>query len=245
MSEVKGVLWRIRKVLLRSLGAVFSHLRPRAEDSAGIGTNVAGTGDGIEAPAATGSDAERPSAACEAACAAAGLNRRVGPTEVRIDERRELELSRLGFICLLEHARGHSAVVFTVPSLAQPRIYDDATITSDQRVLADLSFTLAAGQFVHGAKQIEHDCTLAGHDAATVARRLNAWLAGYVADDSVPEEISARSPLRAAWAEVEPAADGTAERVRLFLQPRLLYGPLRRPFRFQFPGSRRRGGPPS
>lgn len=130
-------------------------------------------------------------------------------------------------------------MVFSAPSLAKPRTHEDAEITSDQHVAAGLPFTLATGRFVHAAKRIERDGASWGEDAATVARRLNAWLARYVADDSVPEEVAARFPLRAAWAEVDAADDGTAERVRLFLQPRLPYGHLYRPVRFQFPAGRR------
>ncbi|HEY8505126.1 MAG TPA: type VI secretion system contractile sheath large subunit, partial [Gemmataceae bacterium] len=144
-----------------------------------------------------------------------------GPAEVDLNERRETELSRLGFLPLTNERHRVTAAVFRgAPSAHRPA--DAAAATPLNRLLCALRFAQTMKVWVRDTTD-----DFAG-DREALEERLNAWLREYVAAASeIPEErAGARWPLEDASVRVEdvPGAPGY-RRALLRVRPR-----------FQLPG---------
>ncbi|EFN2497834.1 type VI secretion system contractile sheath large subunit [Escherichia coli] len=125
------------------------------------------------------------------------------PTEVAISDRREKELSDLGFIPLVYCKGTDYAVFFAVQSINKPRLYNTAEASANARLSSQLPFILATSRFAHYLKSIVRDKVGSFISAAECQIYLQNWIMQYVvASDNAGQETKARYPLREALIEV-------------------------------------------
>lgn len=125
------------------------------------------------------------------------------PTELTITDRREKELSDLGFIALCHKKNEDMAVFFGGQTAAKPKKYNKDLANQNARISALLPYVLAASRFAHYVKVMMRDKVGSFMTRENVERYLNNWIADYVLiNDNAPQEIKARYPLREARVDV-------------------------------------------
>ncbi len=143
------------------------------------------------------------------------------PTEIAITDRREKELSDLGFIALC-HCKGTDYAAFFGGQTAQkPKKYNLDSANANAALSARLPYVLAASRFAHYLKAIMRDKIGSFLTAANVEQYLNTWIANYVLlTDDAPQATKARFPLREARIDVReiPGKPG-AYNATVFLKP--------------------------
>jgi type VI secretion system protein ImpC len=129
------------------------------------------------------------------------------PTEVAIPDRREYELSSLGFLPLL-HCKGRDFAVFMgAQSCQKPKAYFDPAANSNAELSAKFNLLLCTSRFAHYLKVMARDKVGSFMDAAQCTAWLNEWIQQYVVNSSgTPDEIKARFPLADASVAVQPVA---------------------------------------
>lgn len=143
------------------------------------------------------------------------------PTEVAITDRRENELSELGFIGLCYKKGSAQAAFFGGATANKPKMYDQPSANANARLSAQLPYILASSRFAHYIKVMMRDKIGSFMTRENVANYLNNWIAGYVLlNDSAGQETKARLPLREARVDVAdvPGKPG-AYRAVVFLKP--------------------------
>jgi type VI secretion system protein ImpC len=121
------------------------------------------------------------------------------PTEIGITDRREFELSNLGFLPICHYKNTDYAVFFGAQSIQKPKKYDRPEATSAAAISARLPYLMATSRFAHYLKVIARDRIGSFMEAADVERWLNRWIQNYVdANESAEQEVKARFPLREA-----------------------------------------------
>ena len=143
------------------------------------------------------------------------------PTEVIITDRREKELSDLGFIALCYRKGTDSAAFFGGQTANRPRVYLTADATANARLSSSLPYLLAASRFAHYIKVMMRDRVGSFMTEANVAAMLNRWITQYVLlNDEAGQETKARYPLREARVDVsaDPERPGCFRAV-VFLRP--------------------------
>lgn len=125
------------------------------------------------------------------------------PTQVAISDRREKELSDLGFIPLV-HCKGTDyAAFFAVQSINKPRLYSSDQANANARLSSQLPYILATSRFAHYLKSIVRDKVGSFMSRAECEIYLQEWIMQYVvASDNAGAETKARFPLREARVEV-------------------------------------------
>ena len=143
------------------------------------------------------------------------------PTELAITDRRENELSKLGFLPLVYCKGTDYAAFFGGQTTNKPPIYNLDTANANARLSAILPYLLNASRFAHYIKAIMRDKVGSFLTAANVSDYLNNWISNYVllSDDS-PQEVKAKYPLREARIDVSevPGKPGVYKAV-VFLRP--------------------------
>jgi type VI secretion system protein ImpC len=143
------------------------------------------------------------------------------PTEIAITDRREKELSDLGFIALC-HCKGTDyAAFFGGQTVQKPKKYNLDSANANAALSARLPYILAASRFAHYMKAIMRDKVGSFLTAANVEEYLNTWIANYVLlTDDAPQATKARFPLREARVDVReiPGKPG-AYNATVFLKP--------------------------
>lgn len=143
------------------------------------------------------------------------------PTEVSVTDRREKELSDLGFITLV-HRKGESdAVFFGGATTQQPVAYLTDSATANARLSAALPYVLAASRFAHYLKVIMRDKVGSFQTRGEIEKYLNNWISQYVLlNDDAPQSAKARFPLREARVDVtEIAGKPGCYNATVFLRP--------------------------
>lgn len=126
------------------------------------------------------------------------------PTETAITDRREKELSDLGFIALCYRVNTDKAAFLGAQSLHRPDEYENPEATSNSRLSARLPYLLNASRFAHYIKVKMRDKVGSFLDRESVEIYLNNWISGYVLlTDAASQEIKAQYPLREAQVVVE------------------------------------------
>jgi type VI secretion system protein ImpC len=143
------------------------------------------------------------------------------PTEVGITDRREAELSKLGFLPLCHYKNTDYAVFFGAQTVQKPKKYDKPDATANAAISARLPYIMASSRFAHYLKVMARDKIGSFMEASDCEIWLNKWIMGFV--DGNPQagpEIKARYPLRAARVEVKeiPGSPGSYNAVA-HLQP--------------------------
>lgn len=143
------------------------------------------------------------------------------PTEIAITDRRENELSKLGFIPLL-HCKGTDyAAFFGAQSANKPKKYDTDSANANARLSAQLQYIMATSRFAHYLKAMMRDKVGSFASRKNVQDFLNRWIANYVLlTDDASQEAKAKKPLREARIDVEedPGKPGAYKAVA-FLKP--------------------------
>lgn len=125
------------------------------------------------------------------------------PTEVAITDRREKELSDLGFISLC-HCKGTDyAAFFGAQTTQKPKVYNTDDANANASLSARLPYILAASRFAHYIKVIMRDKIGSFMTKDNVSKYLNNWIANYVLlTDDASQNVKASYPLREARIDV-------------------------------------------
>ncbi|WP_417502088.1 type VI secretion system contractile sheath large subunit [Marinobacter sp.] len=134
------------------------------------------------------------------------------PTEIGITDRREAELSKLGFLPLCHYKNTDYAVFFGAQSCQKPKIYDNPDATANAAISARLPYMMATSRFAHYLKVMARDKIGSFMEADDVENWLNRWIMGYVnASEGGGQEIRAKFPLADAKVQVReiPGSPGS------------------------------------
>ncbi len=143
------------------------------------------------------------------------------PTEVAITDRREKELSDLGFIPLVHCKNTDYAAFFGAQSAQKARKYDTDSANANASLSAQLQYMFAVSRIAHYMKAMMRDKIGSFASASNVQSHLQRWIDQYVtADDSASQETKAQFPLREASIEVSevPGRPGVYRAVS-FIRP--------------------------
>jgi type VI secretion system protein ImpC len=127
------------------------------------------------------------------------------PTEIAIDDRREAELGKSGFMPLVHRKNSDFAAFIGAQSLQKPAEYDDPDATANANLAARLPYLFATCRFAHYLKSIVRDKIGSFKERDDVQRWLQDWIMNYVDGDPAhsSENTKARKPLAAAEVVVE------------------------------------------
>jgi type VI secretion system protein ImpC len=129
------------------------------------------------------------------------------PTEIGITDRREKELSNLGFISLGHYKNTDYAVFFGGQTVQKPKKYTTADATSNAAISARLPYIMATSRFAHYLKMMARDKIGSYMEAKNAEDWLNRWIRTYVnADDQATADMKLKFPLRDAKVEVVEVA---------------------------------------
>ena len=134
------------------------------------------------------------------------------PTEVGITDRRESELSLLGFLPLCHYKNTDYAVFFGAQTTQKPKKYDRPEGTANAAISARLPYIMATSRFAHYLKVIARDKIGSFMEVEDCQAWLERWIANYVSADTKPsQDAKSRYPLREAKIEVKevPGQPGT------------------------------------
>jgi type VI secretion system protein ImpC len=155
------------------------------------------------------------------------------PTELAITDRREFELSNLGFLPLCHYKNTDYSVFFGAQSVQKPKKYDRPEATANAAISARLPYLMAASRFAHYLKVMARDKIGSFQEAGDVERMLNRWINNYVnTNENAGQEMKARFPLREAKIEVReipgrPGSYNAVAHIRPWLQMEELTTSLR------------------
>lgn len=126
------------------------------------------------------------------------------PTEIAIPDRREAELSNLGFIPLCWYMRTDGAAFIGAQSAQKPAVYLDDDANANARLSAQLPYIFAVSRFAHFLKAMMRDKIGRFMERSECEIFLNNWISHFVLDqDNATQEQKAATPLRAARIVVE------------------------------------------
>lgn len=128
------------------------------------------------------------------------------PTEIAITDRREFELSNLGFLPLI-HSKGNDFAVFMgAQSCQKPKTYFDANANANAELSAKFNLILNTSRFAHYLKVMARDKIGSFMEASQCGVWLNDWINNYVVSnpENVGDDIKAKKPLADAKIEVRP-----------------------------------------
>lgn len=127
------------------------------------------------------------------------------PTEIAITDRREAELSGLGFMPLSHYKNTDYAVFFGGQSVQKPLIYDQPEATANAAISARLPYIMATSRIAHYLKVMARDKIGSFMEAEDMQNWLNRWINSYVnASEEGGQDMRAQYPLREAKIEVKP-----------------------------------------
>jgi type VI secretion system protein ImpC len=143
------------------------------------------------------------------------------PTEIAITDRREAELSKLGFIPLCYYKGTTNAVFMATQSANQATQYLNADANANARLSSQLQYIFAVSRFAHFLKGMMRDKIGSFMSREQCQKFLNEWIKNYVLlDDFASQDAKSKFPLRDAQIEVseDPAKPGVYTAVA-FLRP--------------------------
>jgi type VI secretion system protein ImpC len=143
------------------------------------------------------------------------------PTEVAITDRRENELSKLGFISLVHDKETDRAAFFSGQTTNKPTEYDTDEATANAALSARLPYIMASSRFAHYIKAIMRDKIGSFQSKDDVSTFLNRWINQYtLGKDDAGQELKAQYPLREARIDVveKPSKPGAYD-ATVFVRP--------------------------
>lgn len=155
------------------------------------------------------------------------------PTEIGITDRREAELSKLGFLPLCHYKNTDYAVFFGAQTAQKPKKFDDPDSTANAEISARLPYLMATSRIAHFLKVMARDKVGSFMEASDAEQWLNKWIANFVnGSPGASAEMKARYPLAEAAIEVkeipgQPGAYSAIAWLRPWLQMEELTASLR------------------
>ncbi|NHZ36769.1 MULTISPECIES: type VI secretion system contractile sheath large subunit [Massilia] len=143
------------------------------------------------------------------------------PAEIAITDRREKELSDLGFISLVHCKNTDYAAFFGAQSAQKAKKYNTDSANANAVLSAQLQYIFAVSRIAHYMKAMMRDKIGSFAAASNVEDHLNRWLTQYVLlDDNASQAQKAQFPLREASVQVSevPGRPGVYRAVS-FLRP--------------------------
>lgn len=126
------------------------------------------------------------------------------PTEIGITDRREAELSKLGFLPMCHYKNTDYAVFFGAQTTQKPKKYDDPSATANAEISARLPYIMATSRIAHFLKVMARDKIGSFMEASDTEEWLNNWISEFVnASPGASAEMKARYPLAEAKIEVK------------------------------------------
>lgn len=126
------------------------------------------------------------------------------PTEIAVTDRREFELSNLGFMPLI-HSKGNDFAVFMgAQSCQKPKTYFDPAANANAELSAKFNLILNNSRFAHYLKVMARDKIGSFMELGECSVWLNNWINNYVVPNpqDVGADVKARCPLAEAKVEV-------------------------------------------
>jgi type VI secretion system protein ImpC len=126
------------------------------------------------------------------------------PTEIAITDRREFELSNLGFLPLLHNKGRDFAVFLGSQSCQKPKTYFDPAANANAELSAKFNLIMCTARFAHYLKVMARDKIGSFMEVRDCERWLNEWIGNYVVSNpqNVGEFTKAQKPLSEAKVEV-------------------------------------------
>ena len=143
------------------------------------------------------------------------------PTEIGITDRREAELSKLGFLPLCHYKGSDYAVFFGAQTTQKPKKYDSPDATANAAISARLPYIMATSRFSHYLKVMGRDKIGSFLEARDCENWLNNWIRNYVnGNPDASADMKAKYPLAEASISVKevPGAPGSYNAVA-YLRP--------------------------
>lgn len=129
------------------------------------------------------------------------------PTEIAITDRREKELSDLGFIPLVHCKNTDYAAFFAAQSSQKAKLYNTDAANANARLSTQLPYIFSTARFAHYLKAMMRDKIGSFTSRTDCERFLNTWITNYVTpDDNASADTKAQYPLRDARIEVVDVA---------------------------------------
>lgn len=126
------------------------------------------------------------------------------PTEIGITDRREAELSKLGFLPLCHYKNTDYAVFFGAQTTQRPKKFDNPDATANAAISARLPYIMATSRIAHFLKVMARDKVGSFMEASEAEAWLNQWISRYVnGSPGASSEMKARFPLAEAHIEVK------------------------------------------
>ena len=118
------------------------------------------------------------------------------PTETTITDRREAELSDLGFLPLCHYKNTDYAVFFGGETCHQPPRFDNDAATANAAISARLPYLMATSRFAHYLKIMARDKIGSHMQLDEISEWLNRWIIQYVnSNASTRQNLKAKYPL--------------------------------------------------
>jgi type VI secretion system protein ImpC len=138
------------------------------------------------------------------------------PTEIAISDRREFELSNLGFLPLL-HSKGRDFAVFMgAQSCQKPKTYFDPAANANAELSSKFNLLMCTSRFAHYLKVMARDKIGSFMEVSDCSLWLNKWINNYTVNpNGASDETKAKRPLADAKVEVRevPGKPGWFEAV--------------------------------
>jgi type VI secretion system protein ImpC len=151
------------------------------------------------------------------------------PTRVAISERREYELSDLGFIALAASKKPSEAVFFSVNSVLKPKLFpktpDGFTQEIGFRLSTQFPYMMLINRLAHYVKVLQREAVGAWRTPNELSRELNEWISRYVTEMDTPDAMTrSKRPLRMARIDVrEIEGDSGWYAVTILARPHFKY----------------------
>jgi type VI secretion system protein ImpC len=126
------------------------------------------------------------------------------PTEVLIPDRRENELSELGFLPLLHCKNTDFAAFLGAQSCQKPKKYFDTAANANAELSTKFNYLMCVSRFAHYLKVMARDKIGSMMEVTDMNRWLNDWISNYIISnpEDAGEDLKASHPLRAAQVTV-------------------------------------------
>ncbi|MGI1678143.1 MAG: type VI secretion system contractile sheath large subunit [Cellvibrionaceae bacterium] len=127
------------------------------------------------------------------------------PTEISVTDRREAELSGLGFMPLSHYKNTDYAVFFGGQTAQKSQVYDRPEATANAAISSRLPYVMATSRIAHYLKVMARDKVGSFMESEDMQHWLNRWINNYVnASEEGGQDMRAQYPLREAKIEVKP-----------------------------------------
>src|SRR5262249_5048173 len=130
------------------------------------------------------------------------------PTEVAITDRRENELSNLGFMPLIHCKNRDFAAFMGAQSCQKPVKYDRPGASANAELSAKFNLLMCVSRFAHFLKVMVRNRIGSFMEREDMEKWLNRWINNYcVANpEGLPDDVKAQRPLLSASIKVQEVA---------------------------------------